>query len=271
MQLKTAAVARASVLMVSFIFLPHKLWAADLTANEIMEKNFVVTKVLGSTSSDTLVLINKGGQERIRKTLSVTKLQSNGIDNRRMTRFLSPQDIRGTVSLLTEHASDDDDIWIYLPALKKVRRLVANNKKDSFVGTDFSYGDVIGHKVGEWQHQLVREEAVDGEPCYVIESTPKNETVKSNSSYSKRINWIRKDNFVTVKTDIWDQGGQMLKTCKFNDIHLVDPARAKWQAMHLEATNVQTGHRTIVRIENFKLNPQIKDDFFTARYMEREP
>lgn len=271
MQLKSAVVAFSLALMASPIFLTEKLWAANLNATEIMEKNFVVTKVVGSTSNDTLVLINKGGQERIRKTLSVTKLQSNDIDNRRMTRFLSPQDIRGTVSLLIEHANDDDDIWIYLPALKKVRRLVANNKKDSFVGTDFSYGDVIGHKVGEWQHQLVREETVDGEPCYVIESTPKSETVKLNSSYSKRINWIRKDNFVTVKTDIWDLGGQMLKTCKFHDIQLVDPARAKWQAMHLEATNLQTGHRTIVRIQNFKVNQQIKDDFFSARYMEQEP
>src|SRR5882762_7011693 len=78
----------------------------------------------------------------------------------RMTRFLEPADVKGTVSLLIEHAEKDDDIWIYLPSVKKVRRLVSSNKKDSFVGTDFSYGDVIGHKVKEWDHNFVTLKAV---------------------------------------------------------------------------------------------------------------
>ena len=121
----------------------------------------------------TLGLTNKAGKQRVRKTIGTSKLQGNGIDNMRMTRFLEPADVKGTVSLLIEHSEKDDDIWIYLPSVKKVRRLVSSNKRDSFVGTDFSYGDIIGHKVNEWTHTLVKEEAVDGKPCYVIESVPK--------------------------------------------------------------------------------------------------
>jgi outer membrane lipoprotein-sorting protein len=187
-----------------------------------------------------------------------------------MVRFLSPPDVKGTVVLTIEHAEKDDDIWIYLPALKKVRRLISSNKKDSFVGTDFSYGDVIGHKVEEWEHRLVKEEVIDNQPCYVIESLPKNEAVKSNSGYSKRVNWIRKDNYVTIKGEFWDQAGQPLKTATFTDVQHVDPARNKWQPMRLEAENLQTGHKTVVEFQNFKVNQQIKDDFFTTRYMERE-
>jgi predicted RND superfamily exporter protein/outer membrane lipoprotein-sorting protein len=246
-------------------------WAADLAAREVMEKNFVVSKFIDSTSEATFTLINKTGQERVRKTFGTSKLQPNGIDNRRMVRFLSPPDVKGTVTLLVEHSDKDDDIWIYLPALKKVRRLVASNKKDSFVGTDFSYGDVIGHKVEEWDHRLVREEPVDGQPCYVIESIPKNDTVKSNSGLSKRVSWIRKDNLVTVKGEFWDPAGEPLKTARFTDVRLLDPARGRWQAMQLEAANLQTGHRTIIRFENYKVNQQVKDEFFTTRYMEREP
>lgn len=252
---------------------PSTAFASEmgLTALEIMEKNFIVTKVLDSTSDATFTLINKNGQERVRKTFITTKLQPNGVDNRRMVRFLSPSDVKGTVTLMVEHSEGDDDIWIYLPALKKVRRLVASNKKDSFVGTDFSYGDVIGQRVGEWEHRLIREEEIDGQPCYVIESLPKNEVVKSNSGYARRLSWIQKDNFMTVKGEFWDPAGALLKTATFTDVRLVDQVRGRWQAMRLEAESQQTGHRTVIRFENFRANQGIQDDFFTTRYMEREP
>jgi predicted RND superfamily exporter protein/outer membrane lipoprotein-sorting protein len=246
-----------------------KTWAAEPTALDIMQKNFVVNKVVDSVSDATFTLVNSSGQERVRKTFGTTKLQGDGIDNMRMTRFLSPADIKDTVSLLIEHGDRDDDIWVYLPALHKVRRMAASNKKDSFVGTDFSYGDVIGHKVGEWNHALVGEETVDGQPCYVIESTPKNDEVRDSSGYSRRKGWIRKDNFVSIKAEFWDESGQLLKTSAFTDVREVDPARHKWQAMRLQADNVQSGHRTIIQYGEFKVNQHVKDDYFTTRYMER--
>ncbi len=264
----TAAIILA--LACGFSLPTHDASAAEPDLNAIMEKNATVFKVLDSVSDATFTLINKSGQERVRKTFSTTKLAANGIDNMRMTRFLSPADVKGTVSLLIEHADKDDDIWIYLPALKKVRRLVSSNKKDSFVGTDFSNADVIGYKVTEWQYKLLREETQDGQPCYVIEATPKTEMVKANTGYAKRVNWIRKDNLMTSKTDYWDESGQMVKTAIFGDIQAVDPKNGKWQALKLEASNTQTGHRTLIRVENFKVNQKVADEFFTTRYMEKE-
>ena len=249
---------------------PQNGQAAELNIMQIMEKNVSVNKVGDSTADSTFTLINKDGQERVRKTLNITKLQSNGVDNMRMTRFLAPADVKGTVSLLNEHSDKDDDIWIFLPALKKVRRLVSSNKRDSFVGTDFSYTDVIGYKVNEWNYKLLREEMMDGNICYVIESTPKNAAVLANTGYSKRVDWIRKDNFVSVKSEMADDNAQPLKTMRFADIRLVDEKHGKWQAMHLEANNVQTGHRTLIQLENLKVNQQVADDFFTTRYMEKE-
>jgi predicted RND superfamily exporter protein/outer membrane lipoprotein-sorting protein len=260
----------ALVLTLGLNMPPKNAAAAELDLTSIMEKNFIVSKVLDSVSDATFTLINKAGQERVRKTFGTSKLQPNGIDNMRMTRFMAPPDVKGTVSLLIEHADKDDDIWIYLPALKKVRRLVSSNKKDSFVGTDFSNGDVIGYKVSEWNHKLLKEEVLDGQACYVIESTPKTEEIKNNSGYSKRIGWLRKDNLMSVKSEFFDEAGEMLKTMTFNDVQLVDAKRGKWQAMRLEANNLQTGHRTIIKFENFKVNQQVKDEFFTTRYMEKE-
>ena len=172
--------------------------------------------------------------------------------------------------MLVEHSDGDDDIWIYLPALKKVRRLVASNKKDSFVGTDFSYADIIGHRVDEWTHRLVREETVDGQACFVVESLPKNDEVKSASGYSRRLSWIRKDNFVLVKGEVWDAGGASLKTMTFTDVRLVDPGAKRWQAMVAEATNHQTGHRTVVRFVNFRLEASVDEQELTTRALERQ-
>ncbi len=244
--------------------------AAEPNLAEIVRKSQSVNKMVDSTSDATFTLINKAGQERVRKTIGVSKLEANGEDNMRMTRFMAPADVKGTVSLLVEHSAGDDDMWIYLPALKKVRRLVSSNKKDSFVGTDFSYGDVIGHKVAEWNYKLLREEQADGADCYVIEALPKSDEVRDSSGYSKRVIWIRKDNSFAIKGDLWDEAGEPVKNFHMTEIREVDPARHRWQAMKLEATNVQTGHKTIISFENFKVNQKVRDDFFTTRYMEKE-
>lgn len=254
--------------LIAALTLPAAAWA--LTAFEIMDKNFVVGKYADSTSDTTMTLTNKSGQQRVRKTFGTSKLDANGIDNKRMTRFLEPTDVKGTVSLLIEHSDKDDDIWIYLPSVKKVRRLISSNKKDSFVGTDFSYGDVIGHKVKEWNHTLVKEEDIDGKTCYVIESTPKDATVKTNTGYSKRVGWIQKDNFVTVKAIAYDEAGELLKEAKYSHWKEVDTVKHKWQAGILEAKNLQTGHSTVITIDQFKVNNGVKDDFFTTRYMEQQ-
>jgi len=270
--MKSSSTAPAAIAVLAFAFvlggLPRPAWA--LTPVEIMEKNFVVTKYPDSTSETTMTLTNKAGKQRVRKTFGTTKLEPNGVDNMRMTRFLEPADVKGTVSLLIEHSEKDDDIWIYLPSVKKVRRLVSSNKKDSFVGTDFSYGDVIGHKVKEWDHKLVKEEDVDGKPCYVIESTPKDASIKANTGYSKRVNWIQKDNFVTLKGVLYDETGELLKETRFTNYTEVDPARHKWQAGQLETRNVQAEHSTVIHIDQLKVNVGVKDDYFTTRYMEQQ-
>jgi predicted RND superfamily exporter protein len=270
MKSSSTAAAAIAVLALTFVLggLPRPAWA--LTPVEIMEKNFVVTKYPDSTSETTMTLTNKAGKQRVRKTFGTTKLEPNGVDNMRMTRFLEPADVKGTVSLLIEHSEKDDDIWIYLPSVKKVRRLVSSNKKDSFVGTDFSYGDVIGHKVKEWDHKLVKEEDVEGKPCYVIESTPKDASIKANTGYSKRVNWIQKDNFVTLKGVLYDEAGELLKETRFTNYTEVDPARHKWQAGQLETRNVQAEHATVIHIDQLKVNISVKNDYFTTRYMEQQ-
>lgn len=107
---------------------------------------------------------------------------------------------------MIEQSDADDDMWIYLPALKKTRRLVSDNKRDSFVGSDLTFGDLIGHKPADWTSTLLREETLDGKAVYVIESLPKDEAVKSQTGYSKRlVNQGLADDLFTPRTLEKDQ------------------------------------------------------------------
>jgi len=241
--------------------------ASDLTA--IMTQNFMVSRVPNSEQQTTITLINSAGQQRVRQLVGWTKLQSNSVDNRRVVRYETPADVAGTATLLVEHADAEDDIWIYLPALRKVRRLVASNKKESFIGTDFSYGDVIGHRVRDWRYTALGDEIVDGQQCFVVDAVPAGDAVRDQSGYSRQKHWIRKDNLVTVRTDFWDKSGQPLKRATYSDVQLVDSTRRRWQAMRLTAENLQTGHRTIVQFDRFKANVGVPDEYFTVRYLER--
>ena len=242
--------------------------AETLTPQAIMQKNLAATKMKDSTTDATFTLTNKDGASRVRKTRGFTRLQANGNDNMRLVRFLAPADIKGTATLLIEHANADDDMWIYLPALGKVRRLSASNKKDSFVGTDFSYGDVIGYKVEEWNHKLLREESLDGAATYVIESTPANDTVRQHTGYSKRLSWVRKDSFVAARTEFWDVANQPLKRIVASEIRQVG-GNGRWQPMLTEAENLQTGNRTRIRFENFQADQNVPESLFTTKELDR--
>ncbi|HKB91251.1 MAG TPA: outer membrane lipoprotein-sorting protein [Opitutaceae bacterium] len=242
-------------------------WAAP-SAEEIMTNNFLTTKVADSTTDVTFRLRTAAGQERIRLTSGPSKLIPGTTDNRRLITFDAPSDVKGTKTLLIEHSNADDDMWIYLPAMKKVRRLVASNKRDSFVGTDFSYGDVIGHKVTDWLHKPIKEDKADGKECYVIESVPKNHEIQDISGYSKRVSWIDKESWVAVRVDIYDTNGELLKKITSEDIREVDAANHKWQPMKQTSTNVQTGHSTILEFKNFKANVGVSENVFTTRALE---
>ncbi len=263
---KLAATAVIAILMTTALVAQA---APALTAKEIAEKAFVVSKVADSTSDSTFRLINASGQTRVRQTKGSTKLIAGTTDNQRLVTFESPADVKGTKTLLIEHSKGDDDIWIYLPAMKKVRRLVSSNKRDAFVGTDFSYGDVIGHKVEDWNHKLLGEETIEGRKAYKMESTPARPEVGENSGYSKRVSWIDQESFVAVKGEWFDLNGQLLKKFSARKLEKVDAKNNKWQPMEIETQNVQTEHKTIIEFTNYKANVGIKDDVFTARSLER--
>ena len=239
------------------------------SAREIMEKNFFVSKVTTLQMELGMSLINDRGQRRERRNATVIKLQPNGIDSKFFIRFSDPPDVAGTAILQVEHSDGDDDLWIYLPALKKARRLVASNKKDSFVGSDFSYADIAIPKVDAYHHTLRGTEQVDGMNCYVIESTPASDAVRSNNGYSRKVTWVRTDNFLETKVEYYDLANRRLKTQRVAQHQPVASQSGKWFALEREMTNHQTGHRTLIVATKLDGTTPVRDDVFSVRTLER--
>ncbi|WP_438280609.1 outer membrane lipoprotein-sorting protein [Pseudomonas alabamensis] len=266
-QLNTGLVAVAAALAIGHA--PTSK-ADPLSADQVMQRSFEVTKVADSSTDATFTLTNSNGEVRVRKTEGHTKLQADANQNNmRYVKFVSPPDIKGTATLLIENTDADDDMWIYLPALSKVRRLSASNKRDSFVGTDFSYGDIIGHNPAHWQQQLLRMEPLsDGTQAYVITSTPKTDKVAKDTGYSKMRSWVRADNFVAVKVELDDLNGQPLKRIEAADLQAVG-RQGKWQPMQSQAENLQTGHKTQIAFEHFKADQGVSDRYFKAQALDR--
>lgn len=260
----------AGATLLGAVLRPTAHAAEALSARDIMEKNFFVSKIIALRSDATMVLTNDKGQVRERKISTLSKLQKNGMDSKLVMKFNAPSDIKGIGFLQIEHVDAADDQWIYLPALKKSRRLVANNKKDSFMGSDFSYGDFTRPKVDTYRHKLLKTEQIGERDCYVIESIPRDDTIENDTGYSKKTTWVAQDNFLEVKVEYFDLAGQLLKTQTIMDHKLVEPDKHRWFAMHREMVNHQTEHKTLLSFKHLEGGIPAPEDLFTIRNIERE-
>ncbi|MFQ5637897.1 MAG: outer membrane lipoprotein-sorting protein [bacterium] len=251
-----------------FVFLNvHLLYSQELTAREIMQKNDQQRKAADERVELVMKLINKKGKERSRKVTQVTKTDAS--DNEKyLIRFLAPADVKGTGLLTIEHSGQDDDQWLYLPALRKVRRISASDQSDSFMGTDFAYEDLGNEELEEYEYTLVKTEDVDGFECYLIEATPNNDKKKKSSGYSKREIWIRKDNFVGIQTKYYDKKGELLKIFQASDVRLLE-GTGNWRTHRMEMENLKSGHKTVLLFDNFVINHGLHDKLFTQRYLKR--
>jgi predicted RND superfamily exporter protein len=250
----------------------HAQQDADaLDATTVMQRSYEVTLYKSTRQAATFVLAGSDGKNFERKATGYSKLADDGIHSSRLTRFLSPANISGTAVLSVENSDREDDVWVYLPALHKVRRLAAGEKRDSFVGTDFSHGDVIGHKVADWNHTLIKNETVDGAQTAVIDSVPRDDTVKSSTGYGRRVSWVRLDNWVLVRSEFYDETGALLKRFSARDLKLVDAAAQRWQPMELYMKNVQTEHESTIRYHEFEVGVAVPANAFSSRALDVQP
>ena len=211
----------------------------------------------------SMELIDKDGNKRTRVLTMLRRDEAEGGNQKYFIYFHEPGDVRGMTFMVWKDPAEEDQRWIFVPAVDLIRRIAADDKRSSFVGSDFTYEDVSGRDVGSDAHTLLREEALDGRAVYVIESVP-NEVVE----YTKRISWIDKETFLPLKEDYYDLQGEHYRVFTANDIQDM----SDWSTvMRRTMSNIKTGHRTEVVFESIAYDQGLLDEDFSERRMRRPP
>lgn len=235
------------------------------TGLEIMKKARDLYLAQDQISTVTLTLREKGGAERkiVTRRLWKNYQGEEGLDSKTLFWTEFPPDNRGTGFLIWDYAIEGkpDDLWLYLPSLRQSRRMTTRDQDDAFMGSDLTFADMGQRRLDEDDHKLLGEESYQKTPCYVVESIPK----EGNSIYSKRISWVSKKDWLTLKVDYYDRKGDLLKT-----------RTIVWQEkegfhVYRESVvrNVQTGHSTVFAISDLKVNNGLRDEEFSERNLRR--
>jgi len=234
---------------------------AQLTGTQIIDKTYNRPTGEDQTSILKMTLTNKQGKQRVRTIKQFSKDFGNVEKN--IMFFQTPADVKNTSFMNWSYNSDkSDDQWIYLPALKRVKRISSDSKSDYFMGSDFTYDDLGDRKLNADNHKLLREEKINGKYCYVVESISKDE----DYMYSKTITWIDKSNFVGVKKEFYDEDEELLKILT---IKKVEKIAGFYVVTNSEMKNTQKNHITSITLSNVKINNGISASKFSERMMTR--
>ncbi len=241
----------------------------NISAEQIMDKSYKATKVAGYESISTLVIADNRGRERIRKIAAVSKLYDSGETEKRLIRFLSPADVKGTGLLTFDYERKDDDIWLFLPALRKTRRIISSEKSKSFMGSEFSYADMTPPNLEDFQYKSLGEEDIDGMSCWKIEMNPVNEDIADENGFSKKIAYVAQKDYVIRKAIYFDLDGELHKELSVLEVKELDLANHKFKPIHMVMENKQNERKSSFKIEQIQFKPEVKDEYFTTRYLER--
>ena len=235
---------------------------AQETALSIVDKSRNRIKADTVSTRSKMILTAKNGTVTERVMDQYSKKDSR-LNNRAVIIFQEPASVKGTRFLTLENPGKDNDQWIFLPGLGKVRRIAASEGSGSFVGTDFSYDDISSaeRKADLDNHRILREEKFKDKDCYVIESVPKD----TGYQYSKMIQWIDKDNFVTHKVELYDKKGNQVKLLEILELREV---QGRLAIMVTKMTTLAAGTSTSLNVAALKYDDPIPEGVFTTNYLE---
>ncbi len=239
------------------------------TGREIMERVDARDDGDNSTQDLEMILYDRSGNQRVRRLRAFG--QDRGEDSYSLLFFLSPADVKDTGFLTYDYDAPerDDDQWLYLPALKKTKRIASSDKSGSFMGSDFSYADMTERPLDDYDYSLMQESEVGGVPVWQVQSVPKTQREREETGYEKSVLFVRKDNDVVIRSVHWVKKGKRLKYFEVGKLEQIDGI---WVATEMQMTTKrgsETEHRTTLRASNVRFNQPLAADLFSTRQLEK--
>jgi outer membrane lipoprotein-sorting protein len=240
------------------------LGAPVLQAETPEEKGLAISKetdIRGDGYGDSqyeavMVLRNAQGEESNRE-FSMKTLEVPGDGDKELGLFHKPADVKGTAVLTFSHGLQPDDQWLFLPELKRVKRISSVNKSGPFVGSEFAFEDIASWEIDKYKYKYLRDEAYEGTDCFVVENIPAYEY----SGYAKLISWVDKSNYQPVKMEYYDRKNTLLKTSFLREYKQY--LGKFWRAHKIEMVNHQTGKTTALTRSGYQFKTGLKDSDFS--------
>ena len=214
------------------------------------------------TNDIKMILRNKQGQESIREIRSKT-LEVDNDGDKILTIFDAPRDVQGTALLSFTHKEGPDDQWLYLPALKRVKRIASDNKSGPFMGSEFAYEDISSQEVDKYTYKYIKDETINGINCFVIERYPAYE----HSGYTRQVVWINQQEYRPEQIVFYDRKNSLLKTLTYSDYKQYLGKYWRADKMHME--NHQTGKSTLLSWQDYQFKTGLTDKDFSRNSLKR--
>jgi outer membrane lipoprotein-sorting protein len=211
-----------------------------------------------------MILRNAAGQQSTRELrISTLEKPDESVGDKSLVLFDTPRDIEGTALLSHAKILDPDDQWLYLPALKRVKRISSSNKSGPFVGSEFAFEDFTAIELNKFDYRYTGTEACGELRCDVLERLPRYE----NSGYTKQVAWVDQTDFQIRKVEFYDRRGDLLKVLELKDYRQYE--NGVWRAHLLSMTNVQTNKQTDLLYEDFRFGVGLDNDDFVKGRLSR--
>lgn len=221
------------------------------------QRNFV-----DETVSASLYLINARQDTVVRETVNQTIERPNSEDYS-LIQFLNPPDVRGTGLLTHQNPAGDDLQWLYLPELRRVKKISSKNKSGAFMGSEFAYEDISSNTLDRFTYELLGEEEYEGKMCYIVNRVPTYE----NSGYLKIKTWYDKENYLIQRAEYTDRKNSLLKVLTFGGWKQYESGT--WRAQSLRMENLQTHKISVLIFKERKMNVGIEEKDFNKRNLQR--
>jgi hypothetical protein len=256
-----------SILIFSLVWTPFvssALTPEEEKGTEIVREMDKRDTGFGDFTADMLMILkNKNGDESEREIRTKT-LEVDDDGDKNLMIFDSPKDVQGSAFLSFTHKEGDDDQWLFLPALKRVKRISSRNQSGSFMGSEFSYEDITSQEIEKYTYKWIKDEVYEEKECFVIERYPVN---KKYSGYTRQMVWIDKSEYRVWKIDFYDRKDSLLKTLTFEEYEqFLDQY---WRAHKMNMVNHQNEKSSLLIMSNFEFQTGLEDEDFNTNSLKR--
>ncbi|MEA3479595.1 MAG: outer membrane lipoprotein-sorting protein, partial [Bacteroidota bacterium] len=242
--------------------------ASAQDARQIVKNSLDVVKVSSFEATSTLTITDAKGNTRIRKSAMASMSLPDGTE-KRIIKFTSPAEVSGTGILIFDYPEKSDDMWIYLPALRKTRRIVSKEKSKSFMGSEFSNANMTAPGLDDFTYALLGKEEHEGKMCYMVESRPLNSDLEDEYGYLKSVSWIDEESYLVYQIHYADFDGELFKTISNSDFQELDKERGRYMVTGMKAVNHQNKRSSVMVMDQVAVT-STNASYFTVAYLEKE-